>query len=126
MDDWEKFNEASLPEKSFYNHLNMEDITDVDYGHTKRVFNGFQIKNLEEYHDLYVQSDTLLLADVFENFRNIRLEIYEVDSAKFISAPGWAWQAALKKTKVKLYLSTSIDTLLMVGKGIKRGIYHSI
>ena len=90
MDDWEKFNEASLPEKSFYNHLNMEDITDVDYGHTKRVFKGFQIKNLEEYHDLYVQSDTLLLADVFENFRNIRLEIYEVDSAKFISAPGWA------------------------------------
>ena len=90
MDDWEKFNEASLPEKSFYNHLNMEDITDVDYGHTKRDFNGFQIKNLEEYHDLYVQSDTLLLADVFENFRNIRLEIYEVDSAKFISAPGWA------------------------------------
>ena len=57
---------------------------------TKRVFKGFQIKNLEEYHDLYVQSDTLLLADVFENFRNIRLEIYEVDSAKFISAPGWA------------------------------------
>ena len=104
----------------------MEDITDVDYGYTKRVFKGFQIKNLEEYHDLYVQSYTLLLADVFENFRNIRLEIYEADSAKFILAPGWAWQAALKKTKVKWYLSTSINTLLMVGKGLKEGIYHSI
>ena len=68
MNDWEKFGETSLPEKEdFYSHLNMEDITDADYGHTKRVCKDFEIKKLGEYHDLYVQSNTLL-ADVFENF----------------------------------------------------------
>ena len=91
MDDWEKFNETSLPEKEdFYSHLNMEDITDADYAHTKRVCKDFEIKNLGEYHDLYVQSNTLLLADVFENFRNMCLKIYELDPAKFISTPGLA------------------------------------
>ena len=127
MDDWEKFNETSLPEKEdFYSHLNMEDITDADYAHAKRVCKDFEIKNLGEYHDLYVQSNTLLLADVFENFRNMCLKIYELDPAKFLSAPGLAWQAALKKTKVKLDLLTDIDMLLMVEKGIRRGICHSI
>ena len=75
---------------------------------------------------MYVQSNTLLLADVFENFRNMCLEIYELDPAKFLSAPGLAWQAALKKTKVKLDLLTDIDMLLMVEKGIRGGICHSI
>ena len=75
---------------------------------------------------MYVQSDTLLLADVFENFRNMCLEIYKLDPAKFLSAPGLALQGALKKTKVKLDLLTDIDMLLMVEKGIRGGIYHSI
>ena len=88
MDDWEKFNEVSLPEKKNYSHLNMQDITDADFAHAKRVCTDFKIKNLGEYHDLYVQSNTLLLADVFENFRNMCLEIYELDPAKFLSAPG--------------------------------------
>ena len=87
----------------------MEDITDADYAHTKRVCRDFEIKKLGEYYDLYLQSDTLLLADVFENFRNMCLEIYELDPAKFLPAPGLAWQAALKKTKVKLDLLTDID-----------------
>ena len=87
--NWEKFNETSLPEKEdFYSHLNMEDITDADYVYAKKVCKDFWINNLEEYHDLYVQSDTLLLADVFENFRNICLKIYKLDPAKFLSAPG--------------------------------------
>ena len=72
----------------------MEDITDTDYVLAKRVFKDFEIKNLGEYHDLYVQSDTLLLADVFENFRNTCLKMYQLDPAKFFSAPGLAWQAA--------------------------------
>ena len=76
-------------------------------------------KTLGEYHDLYVQSDTLLLADVSENFRNMRLEIYELDPAKFPSAPGLAWQVTLEKTEVKLDLVTDIDMFLIVGKGIK-------
>ena len=75
---------------------------------------------------MYVQGDTLLLADVFENFRNICIKIYKFDPVKFLSAPGLAWQAALKKTKVKLDLLTDIDMLLMVEKGIRGGICHSI
>ena len=124
MDDWQKFNETSLTEKEdFYSHLNMEDITDLDYADTKRVCKDFEIKHLGEYYDLYVQSDdTLSLADVFENFRNKHLEIYELDPAKFLSAPGLAWQAALKKTKVKLDLLTGIDMLLMVEQGVRGGI----
>ena len=86
----------------------MEDITDADYAHAERVCKEFEIKNLGEYHDLYVQSDTLMLADVFENFRNMCLKIYELDPAKFLSAPGLAWQADLEKTEVKLRIFTKI------------------
>ena len=89
MDDWQKFTEAPLPEIDyFYSHLNIEDITDVVYAHAKGGYKGFEIKNLGEYHDLYIQSDTLLLAGVFENFRNMCINIYELDCAKFLSAPG--------------------------------------
>ena len=124
MDDWEKFNEASSSQKKkdCYSHLNMEDITDADYAHEKRVCKDFEIKNLGEYHDLYVQSNSLLLADVFEDFRNICLKIYELDPAKFLSVPGLAWQAAFKTIKIKFDLLTDIDMLLMVGKGIRGGI----
>ena len=75
---------------------------------------------------MYVQSDTLWLADIFENFRNMGLEIYKTYPAKSLSAPGLAWQAALKNTKVKLNLLTDIDMLLMMEKGIRGGICHSI
>ena len=86
MDDWEKINETSLPEKEdFYSNLNMEDITDADYTQARRFCKDFEIKNLGEYHDLYVQGDTLLLADVFETFRNLCLKIYELDPAKSLS-----------------------------------------
>ena len=87
----------------------MEDITDTGYTHAKRVCKDFEIKSLREYHDLYVQSNTLLLGDLFKNFRNICLEIYEFDPVRFLLAPGIAWQAALKKTKVRLDLLTDID-----------------
>ena len=71
--------------------LNMEDIPHADYSHTKRVSKDFEIKDIGEYHDLYVQSDTFMLADVFENFQNMCLDIYELDPAKFLSAPVLAW-----------------------------------
>ena len=126
MDDWEKFNETWLPEtEEFCSHLNMEHITDADYTHIERVCKDFEIKNLEEYHDLYVQNDTWLLADVFENFRNMCLEIYKLDSAKFFSVPGLAWRKTFKKIKVKLDLLTCIDMLLVAEKGIRGGICHS-
>ena len=80
MDSWEKLDEAALPPtKDFYSNLNLEDISDEDYGHAKKVWDVFKIKNLGEYHDLHVQSDTLLLADVYENFRNMCLEKYKPD-----------------------------------------------
>ena len=127
MDSWERFNETSLPSKeSFYSNLNMEDIDDIDYRHGNNVFNKFKLNNLGDYHDLYVQSYTLLLADVFENFRDMCLKEYELDLAHFLSLPGFAWQACLKKTNIELELLTDYDMLLMVEKGIRGGICHSI
>ena len=103
MDNWEIFNETLLPNKeTFYSNLNMENITDTDYMHANKVFKEFKLKNLGECYDLYVQSDTLLLADVFENFRNMCTKVYELDPAIFLTAPGLAWQACLKKIGVKL------------------------
>ena len=87
MDRWERFKEESLPDKEyFYSELNKEHITDEDYAHVQIVWDTFNIKNLGEYHDLYVQSDTALLADVFENFR----DTYNLDPAHFLTAPGLA------------------------------------
>ena len=111
MDSWQRFDETSLPDKeAFYSNLNMEDITDVDY---RRI-------------NLYVQSDTLLLADVFGNFRNMCIKVFELDPAHFLSPPGLAWQACLKKIEVKLELLTDVDMLLMVEKGIRGGLCHAI
>ena len=104
----------------------MENIEDIHYRHGNNVFNKFKLKDLGEYHDLYVQSDILLLADIFENFRNKCLEVYELDPAHFLSLPGLAWQACLKKTNIKLELLTDYDMLLMVEEGIRGGICHSI
>ena len=107
------------PKKLFI--VNLENITDKDYPRAKKIWDVFEIKNLGEYHDLYVQSDTLLLADIFENFRNMCLNIYELDPVYFASAPGLAWQACLKKAKVELELLTDYDMILMTEKGIRCG-----
>ena len=104
----------------------MEDITDTDYIHANKLFKKFKRKHLGDYHDFYVQSDTLLLADVFENFRNMCIKVYELDLSHFLAAPGLAWQACLKKIEVKLELLTDNDMLLMIEKGIRGGIYHAI
>ena len=127
MDSWKKFNETSLPSKGdFYSNLNMENIDDIDYRHGNNVFKIFKLENLADYHDLYVQSDTLLLADVFENFRDMCIKEYELGPAHFLSLPGLAWQACLKKTNIELELLTDYDMLLMVEEGIRGGICHSI
>ena len=91
MDDWKKLNEKLVTEKEdFSSHLNTEDITDADYAHAKKVCKNFEMRNLGEYHGFYVQSDTLLFPNVF-NFRNMCLEIYELDPTKIFSAPKLAW-----------------------------------
>ena len=129
MDGWDKFNEKSIPSKeSFYSSLTMENITEMDYIDANNIFKTFKINNLRDYHDLYVKSDTLLLVDVFENFRKACIETYELDPAHFISLPGLAWQACLKKTEVELELLTDYDMLLMIEEGIRRegGICHAV
>ena len=98
----------------------MEDITDRDYTHSKKPCKDFEIKNVIEDHDLYVQSDILFLVEVFENLRNMCFEIQELDPARFLSAPGLALKAALKKSKVKLDLLTDMDVILMVEKRYQR------
>ena len=91
MDSWEKFNETTLPnKKAFHSKLYQKNIADKDYIQAQKVFKEFEIKHLGEYDDLYVQSDTLLLEYVLENFRNKCIEIYELDPAHFLSAPGLA------------------------------------
>ena len=126
MDSWEKFNETELPpKKDFYSSLNLENISDKDYTHAQEIWDVFKIKNLGEYHDLYVHIDTLLLADIYENVRNMCFNIYELDPVHFLSAPGLPWQACLKKTGVKLELLTDSDMILMTEKGIRGGICQS-
>ena len=89
MDDWEKFNETSLLEKEdFYSHLCLEDITDADYMHPRRVCKDFKIENIGHYYHFYVQIDTLLPADQSENFQNMGLEMYEIDPYRFLTTPG--------------------------------------
>ena len=112
--------------KTFYRELTLEEITDKNYAHAQKVFEELGLKNLGHYHDLYVQSDTLLLTDVFENFRYKCMEIYELDPDHFLSAPGLAWQAYLKKTEEELELLTDIDISLMVEKEIRGDICHAI
>ena len=125
MDSWEKFDDVKLYyhlKKAFYGNLNLEGISHDNYVHARKVWDVFKIKKLGEYHDLYVESNTLLLADVYENFRNMCLGKYELDPTYFVSAPGLAWQTCLKKTGVKAELLTDIDMLLMVEKGTRGGI----
>ena len=127
IDDFDRFNEEKLPDKSaFYSSFNMEDISDIDYRHTERVFNKFNIKNLGEYHDIHVKSDTILLADIFTNFRKLCLDTYKLDPVYFLSLTGFALEACLKYTQVKLELLSDIDMLLFIEKGIRGGICHSI
>ena len=127
MDSWERFDKDTLPpKKEFYSNLNLEDITDKDYKHTQKVWNTLNIKNLDEYHDTFVQSDTLQLADIFEKFLETCIKIYQLDPAHFLSAPELAWQVCLKKTNIRLELLKDIDMLLMIKAGIRGGLSQAI
>ena len=112
--------------KSCYSELHLEEIIDEDDTHVQKVFKESGLRNLADYHDLYVQSGTLLLADIFENFSSKCIEIYELEHPHFLSAPRLAWQVCLKKTEVELELLTNIEMLMMIEKGIRDGICHAI
>ena len=123
MDSLERFKENKLPPKeAFYSRLTGEGISDEDYERAKKVWKVFGMKTLHDYHDLYNVTDVLLLADVFENFRNICMENYKLDPAHYFTAPGLAWDACLKITGVELELLSDIDMLLMIEKGIRGGV----
>ena len=105
MDSWDKFKETSLPSiKCFYSNLNMSGVSNTDYEHAYSVCREFGIRNMGEYHDLYLRTDVVLLANVFESFRRVCLENYGLDLSHFYTAPGLAWKACLKKTGIKLEL----------------------
>ena len=115
MNSQERLKETQLPPKeAFYSRLNDEGISEENYTHAKKVWVTFEMKNLDNYHNLYNRVDVLLLTDVFENFRDICIKNYKLDPAHYYTAPGLAWDAPLKVTKVKLELLLDMDMLLMV------------
>ena len=123
MDSFEKFEETELPEKEkFYSSLCGKGITDEEYHHAQEVWEKFKCQNLGDYHDLYVTTDALLLADVFENLRKVCQEKYGLDPAHYYNAPGLSWDALLKKTGVELDLLTDLDMHLFIERGMRGGI----
>ena len=118
-----KFEETQLlPIEAFYSNINMSNISDDDYQHAKKVWSAFNIHSFGEYHDLYLHTDVILLANVFEAFRDTCLEHYGLDPAHFYTSPGLAWKACLNKTGVRLELLTDPDMSLVFERGIRGGI----
>ena len=127
MTSWDKFEETKLPPKeAFYSNYNISDISDKDYSQAQRVWKRFDMKNLGEYHDLYLKTDTILLTNVSEAFRSSCLEHYSLSAAHFYISPGLAWQACLKKTGIELELLADSDILLMFERGIIGGVTQAV
>ena len=123
MDSVEKFKDKKPPpRKAFYSKLTGKGITEKDYKHVLNVWNSFNMETMKDYHELYNDSDVLLLADVFENFRDICLKNYGLDPVHYYTAPGLAWDACLKMTDISLELLNDVNMLLMFEKGIRGGI----
>jgi len=123
IDAFQRFDETQLPEKEkFYSSLSGKGITDEEYAHTQEVSETFGCQTMGAYHDLYVATDVVLLADVFENFRKVCQEKYGLDPIHYYSAPGLSWDALLKKTGVELELLTDLDMHLFIEQGKRGGI----
>ena len=123
MDTEEKFNNTKLPpQEAFYSKLSGKGITNKDYKHACNVWNTFKMKTFKDYHKLYNETDVLLLADVFENFRDLCLKNYGLDPVYYYTTPGLAWDACLKMTNINLELLSDLNMLLMFEKGIRGGI----
>ena len=127
MSEWEKFKETKLPPKeAFCSKLNMVGVSSEDYEHARKVWKEFGVKNLGEYHDLYLKTDIILLANVFEAFRGVCLKNYGLDPTHFYTAPGLAWKACLKRTRIRSEFLLDPDMLLMFERGIRGGITQSV
>ena len=125
MDSFEKFNQKELPNKDqFYSIPNNQHITDDEYDHAKKVWKTFNIKTMEEYHDLYLVSDVLLLADVFENFRKTCMQYYKLDPCHYFTSRGLSWDTMLKMTNIKLELMRDIDMFQFIEKGMRGGVSY--
>ena len=123
VDGLEKLKEVKLPPKeAFYSRLNEENISDEDYSQAQMVWKKFGMSPFSDYLELYSTSDVLILADIFENFRNLCASNYDLDPTWYYTSPGLAWDAMLKITKVELELLIDPDMLLMVEKGIRGGV----
>ena len=117
VDSFEKFNDPILPtEKDFYSMLTNTGITDEQYQHAQKVWSTFRLQNMGQYHDLYLKSDVLLLADVFENFRKTCLENIELDPVHYFTTPSLSWDVVLKMTGIKLELINDIDQYQFIKK----------
>ena len=125
MDDFNKFEVKELPSiEMFYSKITGEDISDEDYNHAKNVWEKFRCKTMGDYHDLYLKSYVLILADVFENFRKTGKEYYNLDPAHYFSCPGFGWDAMFKMTDIILESITDIDMYQMVKTGLRGGVSY--
>ena len=123
VDSVERFNETQLPPKeAFYSKLNDEGISDEEYEHAQNVWKVFEMKTFRDYHNLYNKADVLQLADIFENFRDVCMNNYKLDPAWYYTAPGLAWDACLKLTKIELEIPSDYDMLLMIKAGTRGGV----
>ena len=123
MDSFQKFSQTQLPKQDdFYSLLTDEEISVSEYAHAQKVWETFGIENMGQYHDLYLKSDVLLLADIFENFREQYLHTYGLDPAHYVSLPSSSWDAMLKMTGVRLDLLSDVDMLNFIEKGMRGGI----
>ena len=127
MDSFNRYKETKLPPKeAFYSSLNNKLITDQDYEYAQKVWNHYNIQNLQEYAELYLKTDILLLADIFENFRDLCFKIYNLDPVYYYTAPGLAWSTLMKKTEIELDLISDQYTLEFFERQVRGGICNPI
>ena len=125
MDCFEKFNQTELPTKDeFFSALNDQHITHVEYEYARKVWETFNIKTMGQYHNLYLKSDVLLLADVFESFGKTCLQYYKLDPCHYFTSPGLSWDAMLKMTSIELELMTNVDMFQFIEKGMRGGVSY--